>query len=86
MNFQDYEREFYFRYEAFAKIVKLILEKAIEASDVPRPQSIQYRAKSPKSLKDRLEEGRKLDSENIENDRRDVAGARIIFYTNTDGD
>lgn len=86
MNFQDYEREFYSRYEEFAGIVKLILEKAIEASDVPRPQSVQHRAKSPKSLKDRLEEGGKLDSEHIENDRRDLAGTRIIFYTNTDVD
>jgi ppGpp synthetase/RelA/SpoT-type nucleotidyltranferase len=86
MKFRDYEREFYFRYEEFAETVKLILEKAIEASDVPRPQSIQHRAKSAKSLKDRLEESDNLDSENIENDRRDLAGTRIIFYTNTDVD
>ena len=66
--------------------VQLILDKAIEVSDVPRPQSVQQRAKSLKSLKDRLEEGGKLDSGNIENDRRDLAGARIIFYTNTDVD
>jgi hypothetical protein len=49
MNFKDYEREFYLLYEKFAEIVKLILEKAIEASDVPRPQSVQRRAKSPNS-------------------------------------
>jgi ppGpp synthetase/RelA/SpoT-type nucleotidyltranferase len=35
-------------------------------------------------LKDRLEEIGKLDSQNIENERRDIAGVRIIFYTNTD--
>lgn len=86
MNFQDYEREFYFRYEEFAEIINRILEKAIETSDLPRPQSIQHRAKSAKSLKDRLEEAGKLDSKTIENHRRDLAGARIIFYTNTDVD
>jgi ppGpp synthetase/RelA/SpoT-type nucleotidyltranferase len=84
MKFDDYEREFYSRYYEFAETVKVILEKAIEASNLPRPQSVQYRAKSPESLKVRLEEIGKLDSENIENERRDIAGVRIIFYTNTD--
>jgi ppGpp synthetase/RelA/SpoT-type nucleotidyltranferase len=84
MKFDDYEREFYSRYYEFAETVKVILEKAIEASNLPRPQSVQYRAKSPDSLKVRLEEIGKLDSQNIENERRDIAGARIIFYTNTD--
>jgi ppGpp synthetase/RelA/SpoT-type nucleotidyltranferase len=86
MKFQDYEREFFLLYEKFSEIVKLILEKAIETSDVPRPQSIQHRPKSLKGLKERLEEVGKLDSENIEDERRDLAGARIIFYTNTDVD
>jgi ppGpp synthetase/RelA/SpoT-type nucleotidyltranferase len=84
MKFDDYEREFYSRYHDFAETVKVILEKAIEASELPLPQSVQHRAKSPKRLKDRLEEIGKLDSENIENERRDIAGVRLIFYTNTD--
>ena len=84
MKFDDYERDMYSRYAEFAEIVKVILEKAIEASDLPRPQSVQHRAKSPKSLRDRLEEIGKLDSEDLENERRDIAGARLIFYTNTD--
>src|SRR5215471_21440286 len=84
MKFDDYEREFYSRYYEFAETVKVILEKSIEASKLPRPQSIQHRAKSPKSLKDRLEQSGKLNSQNIENERRDIAGVRIIFYTNTD--
>ncbi len=86
MNFQDYEREFYLQYEEFANIIKAILDKAIEGADVPHPQSVQHRAKSPKSLKDRLEEVGKLNSATIESDRRDLAGVRIIFYTNTDVD
>ena len=84
MKFDDYQREFYSRYRQFAETVKVILEKAIEASELPRPQSIQHRAKSPKSLRDRLEEIGKLNSESIEDERRDIAGVRIIFYTNTD--
>jgi ppGpp synthetase/RelA/SpoT-type nucleotidyltranferase len=75
MKFDDYQREFYSRYHEFAETVKVILEKAIESSELPRPQSIQHRAKSPKSLRDRLEQIGKLDSENIETERRDIAGA-----------
>lgn len=86
MKFDDYEREHYVRYGEFAETITHILEKAIQASDLPRPQSIQHRAKSPKSLKDRLEESGKLHSDNIEAERRDLAGARLIFYTNTDVD
>lgn len=86
MKFEDYEREHYARYAEFAEIVALILQKAIDASDGPRPQSIQHRAKSAKSLRDRLQESTKLDSDTIENDRRDLAGVRLIFYTNTDVD
>jgi ppGpp synthetase/RelA/SpoT-type nucleotidyltranferase len=86
MNLQDYEREFYIRYEEFAETVKGILETAIEASNLPRAQSIQRRAKSLKSLKERLEESGQTTSQNIENNRRDLAGVRIIFYTNTDVD
>jgi ppGpp synthetase/RelA/SpoT-type nucleotidyltranferase len=86
MKFDDYEREHYVRYGEFAETITHILEKAIQASDLPRPQSIQHRAKSSKSLKDRLEESGMLHSDNIEAERRDLAGARLIFYTNTDVD
>lgn len=40
MKFEDYEREHYARYAEFAEIVALILQKAIDASDGPRPQSL----------------------------------------------
>jgi hypothetical protein len=49
MKFDDYQREFYSRYHQFAETLKVILEKAIEASELPRPQSIQHRAKSLKT-------------------------------------
>ncbi len=86
MRFSDYEREFHLRYAEFAQTVKQIIEKAIAAAGVPRPQSIQSRAKTAASLKARLEENGKLDSETVEQERKDLAGARLIFYTNTDAD
>jgi len=86
MKFEDYEKN-YAAYNEYAETVKTILEKAIsEAKDVPRPQSIQCRAKSPDSLKPKLEARKKLDSNSIEDEIKDLAGARIIFYTNADVD
>lgn len=86
MDFQRYEGKFYGLYEEFAGKVADILKLAIEGSSSPRPQSYQSRAKTPESLKKRLEEAGKLDSNDIENERRDLAGVRLIFYTNTDVD
>ncbi len=86
MNFDGYEKEEAL-YAEFADTVRLILEKAIAAKeDIPRPQSIQCRAKSAASLKPKLEARGLLDSESIEKEIRDLAGARLIFYTNTDVD
>jgi ppGpp synthetase/RelA/SpoT-type nucleotidyltranferase len=74
-------------YESFAETVRFILEKAISANaETPRPQSIQVRAKGIQSLRRRLAENGRLDTQTLETDRRDLAGARLIFYTNTDVD
>ncbi|MFY4727972.1 GTP pyrophosphokinase, partial [Nitrospira sp. BLG_2] len=54
------------------------------AESLPRPQSIQYRAKDIESLRRRLAEEGKLSTPSLELDRRDLAGVRIIFYTNND--
>lgn len=86
MKFEDYEREHYARYRDFANAVRFILDHAItQADDVARPQSIQARAKTPASLRKRLEEAGNLDAD-VELVRRDLAGVRLIFYTNTDVD
>jgi ppGpp synthetase/RelA/SpoT-type nucleotidyltranferase len=85
MNFQDYEREFYALYQVFSETVRLILEKALQANKFV-PQSVQCRAKGADSLRRRLAEIQKLDTQTLELDRRDLAGARIIFYTNNDVD
>jgi ppGpp synthetase/RelA/SpoT-type nucleotidyltranferase len=87
VNLDDYEKKYFSTYEAFAETVRFILEKALAATEhLPRPQSVQCRAKGIKSLRRRLAEVGKLDTQTLELDRRDLAGARIIFYTNNDVD
>lgn len=85
MNLEKYEKEFFAIYEAFAETVRFILEKALLANEsLPRPQSVQCRAKRVDSLRQRLTEAGKLDTQTLELDRRDLAGTRLIFYTNND--
>jgi hypothetical protein len=56
----------------------------VAEAKLPQPQSIQFRAKEVTSLRRRLEEANKLDTQTLERDRRDLAGARLVFYTNND--
>ncbi len=85
MNIDDYENKYISTYEAFAETVRFILEKALLAVDgLPQPQSIQCRAKGIKSLRRRLAEAKNLNTQTLELCRRDLAGARLIFYTNND--
>ena len=87
MNFNDYENKYFSIYEGFAKTVRFILEKALLSADsLPRPQSVQCRAKEIESLRRRLTEEGILDTQKLEFDRRDLAGAWLIFYTNNDVD
>src|SRR5690348_15818400 len=85
MNFEEYEQKYQTVYAEFAQIVRNILEMAITGSPgVPRPQSIQQRAKEAGHLRPKLEARGLLDSPNIETEIKDLAGVRLIFYTNTD--
>lgn len=85
MNLNDYEKKFFPTYEAFAETVRFILEKALLAAEnLPRPQAVQCRAKGIESLRRRLAEEDKPNTQTLELDRRDLAGARLIFYTNND--
>jgi ppGpp synthetase/RelA/SpoT-type nucleotidyltranferase len=87
MNLHEYETLRRPVYEAFAKVVQFILERAISAdSRIPRPQAVQSRAKQAESLRRRLEQSNKLDTQTLEIDRRDLAGTRLVFYTNNDVD
>jgi hypothetical protein len=87
VNLHDYEKKFFPTYEAFAETVCFILENALLAAEnLHRPQSIQCRAKGIESVRRCLAEEGKLDTQTLELDRRDLAGARLIFYTNNDVD
>ena len=87
MKFDEYEKKHEVIYAEYAKVVKIILEKAIaEAAEVPRPQSIQHRAKSAERLNLKLQERGLIESDTIEAEIRDLAGVRLIFYTDTDAD
>lgn len=87
MNITEYETRCELLYAEFAGVVKYVLEKAIAAtSDAPRPQSIQSRAKMAAHLRPKLRDRGLLDSQSIETQIKDLAGARLVFYTNTDVD
>jgi ppGpp synthetase/RelA/SpoT-type nucleotidyltranferase len=87
MNLDDYEKSYAAAYAEFADVVRVILQKAIAATTgVPVPQSIQCRAKDPTHLKPKLQDRGLLESQSIEQEIKDLAGARLIFYTNTDVD
>lgn len=85
MNYDEYIREGHFRYEAFAGTVASILRAAIDDSGQDfRVQQISFRAKSSTSLHRKLTERGLLESPAIEAGLKDLAGCRIVFYTNTD--
>ena len=87
MNIDDYQMKYFTVYEELSRTVGFILDKALIAEgSLPRPQSVQCRAKEVDSLRRRLVETDNLDTQTLELDRRDLAGARIIFYTNNDVD
>lgn len=87
MNLNDYEKKLFPTYEAFAVTIRFILKEALLAADnLPQPQSIQCRAKGIERLRRGLAEAGQLDTQTLEFDRRDLAGARLIFYTNNDVD
>ncbi len=87
MTFDDYEKKYEALYNEFAGVVKFVLEKALaETNESPRHQSIQCRGKAAAHLKPKLQDRGTLDSQSIESEIKDLAGARLIFYTNTDVD
>jgi len=82
MNFDEYEKNYQTLYSEFVRIVRDSLEKAINGAEgIPRPQSIQCRAKEASHLKPKLEARGLLDSSSIEEEIKDLAGVWLIFYT-----
>lgn len=87
MKFDDYEKTYVSTYTEFAELVRFLLKDAIAKTDgLPRLQSTKARGKGVTSLKLKLEERGLLASERIESEFKDLAGVRLIFYTNTDID
>jgi len=87
MNYDEYVREGHLRYEEFARTVAAILRAAIDASGQDfHLQQISFRAKSKSSLHRKLAERALSESQSIEIELKDLAGCRLVFYTNTDVD
>jgi len=84
MTFDDYERRERPKYEAFAVAIATILDAAINADPAYRLQQIQSRAKKPDSLRAKLIKFKVPDGAAIEGEMKDLAGCRVIFYTNAD--
>ena len=84
MNLQEYKSIGRSRYARLAEVVAALLEQAITAESGYRLQQIQRREKTVESLRRRLEENDQLDTDEIEAHRKDLAGCRIVFYTNND--
>jgi len=74
-------------YAEFAATVIHIVEAGLSLHpDVPRPLTSQSRAKDAVSLGAKLCERELLVSRDIETEIKDLAGCRLIFYTNSDAD
>ncbi|MCP3712385.1 hypothetical protein M3I54_36555 [Paraburkholderia sp. CNPSo 3274] len=85
MNLEDYERHGQGAYAAFASTVAAILTAAINADrNVLRLQQVKARAKELASLRVKLEKRGKQGTEALEAQIKDLAGCRVIFYTDSD--
>jgi ppGpp synthetase/RelA/SpoT-type nucleotidyltranferase len=85
MDFETYSRSGRFEYAELADIVASILGAALKAYPVKfRLQQVQHRAKGIDSLKKKLEDRNILSTTTLGNDIKDLAGCRLIFYTNSD--
>lgn len=84
MNFDEYERNKRPDYKAFAEAIATILDAAIKADPAYRLQQIQRREKNPISLKAKLAKFGVSESDKIEDEVKDLAACRVIFYTNAD--
>lgn len=84
MDIEEFEREGRSAYAALATTVAAILMAAIGAEGGYRLQQVKERAKQPASLRKKLEERGITATTTIENDIKDLAGCRVIFYTNSD--
>lgn len=84
MNLEHYERHGLAAYASLAGTVATILAAAIEREGGYRLQQVTKRAKNPASLHKKLQ-GRLIEgTTTLETDIKDLAGCRLVFYTNSD--
>lgn len=84
MDFAEYERTGFDTYEEFAETVAALLKEALVAENKYRLQEVRCRPKQADSLRKKLQERGLEASTAIEDEIKDLAGCRAIFYTNTD--
>lgn len=85
MNLEEYETTGRARYERLARAVERLLTQALATSGnlFSTPQ-IKSRSKELASLRRKIDDRGNTTSSSIEDDIKDLAGCRIIFYTDTD--
>jgi len=84
MNFAEYEKAGRHSYERLASTVAAILGVILAGMPTVRVQQIQHRAKGPASLKKKIEMAGGTLDDDVESHAKDVAGCRLILYTNDD--
>ena len=84
MNLDEYKQSGRILYEKFATTVADLLRQIINHESGLHLQHIQQRAKTVGSLTRRLKQIGEIETANIEVHRKDLAGCRVIFYTNDD--
>ena len=84
MKIEEYENGGRALYDEFAEAVAAVLQAAIAEHKELRLQNIQHRAKAPNSLRAKLAKAEAPIEADIGEIAKDVAGCRLIFYTNGD--
>lgn len=84
MNLDTYEREGRHAYAGLARTVASILEKIAQEQAEFRVQQVQHRAKGVASLRNKLIDRNVLDTSEIAREIKDLAGVRVVLYTNAD--
>lgn len=83
MHIDEYERQ-QAHYAEFARTVAVVLTAAIKRAGGYRLQIVTHRAKDAISLRNKLIDRDVADSGTVEEDIKDLAGCRAIFYSNAD--
>jgi ppGpp synthetase/RelA/SpoT-type nucleotidyltranferase len=86
MNFKDYERSERQKYAQFASVVLATLRAALDVDGRFSLWSGKHRAKECDSLRKKLKVRKLLNHSNIEQKIKDLAGCRLVFYSNDDVD